>query len=999
MMSSYSGLSRAQLSYEYLHTNSTTHEFLFGALAELVDNARDASATKISIYSVPDKSLRGDYMLCFLDDGEGMDSGEASDIITFGKSTKKTLDSQMIGMYGNGLKSGSMRIGNDFCLFTKKGAEMTCVFLSRTFHEQEKIDEVIVPIPIFDATTKKSIASTAQEKERHEMEMQLIYKYSPFKNEKDFMAQFDKIDGSTGTLVIVYNMKLLDSGEPELDVNSDANDILLSSNKFSEFDADEGLMPERRSFRAYTALLYVDPRMRIFIQGKKVRTKRLANTLYKPRLYKFSSSRFKSRAESETQKAKDASRIADAKAREAESKAKNLETQLEKSGKMTKAQTTELRKLQAAASELRADANFKKNMAERKAKTLKDPKILNFIFGVNLDNRNQDGVFVYNCSRLIKMYQKVGPQADGGVFCSGVVGIVDVPYLVLEPTHNKQDFADAKEYRHLLKALGEHMVQYWKDIGIAQQGVTTFWTNFGYVSSNWKDNPSQDSKFLKKRAMQMNITLQCDMCLKWRMLPFSASNIGKDFPDDWECTDNTDPQHNTCATAEQRLNINEGVLKKEIKSKEDKAKDLEEEIKKKQQELEKMANKQTVHSSRQAKKMEEEKQREKERQEEEQQRELERREKEKERERIRLKNEREKERMRIEKEKEKARMAKEREKQAREREREKARMEKERERQRLERERKKKAAQKSKSAKVTSSSTRGRGGAATKRKMDESSSEEESESSEEEEEEVKPSPAKRKPTPKPVPVKKKEVSEDEMDEDKDVSMETTDITDTMSEDEESEVGTKVEAKVNNKWHTGTVIRVNKKDNKWKVKFDSYPKDKYDKWYPVLGGDIKSLRTDKKKDTKPPGGASPSQDTAPKPSSSTTDSASGQLVEELAHGYRTCLRYFLPPQWVMDKDAVATLTVQELANFNLDDFFDHYEKGLRKLVNSFQSEASAKQTEADTAKSKLSNVRKLIAKLLKSINEEFDIDPNQDNDSVDELLATCVKQVEEQNTQS
>lgn len=26
----------------------------------------------------------------------------------------------------------------------------------------------------------------------------------------------------------------------------------------------------------------------------------------------------------------------------------------------------------------------------------------------------------------------------------GVMGIVNVPYLVLEPTHNKQDFADGK---------------------------------------------------------------------------------------------------------------------------------------------------------------------------------------------------------------------------------------------------------------------------------------------------------------------------------------------------------------------------------------------------------------------------------------------------------------------------------------------------------------------------------------------------------------------------
>lgn len=41
-----------------------------------------------------------------------------------------------------------------------------------------------------------------------------------------------------------------------------------------------------------------------------------------------------------------------------------------------------------------------------------------------------------------------------------------MPYLVLEPTHNKQDFADAKEYRHLLRAMGDHLAQYWKDIAI-----------------------------------------------------------------------------------------------------------------------------------------------------------------------------------------------------------------------------------------------------------------------------------------------------------------------------------------------------------------------------------------------------------------------------------------------------------------------------------------------------------------------------------------------------
>ncbi|GCB80376.1 hypothetical protein scyTo_0016178 [Scyliorhinus torazame] len=40
MAEKYHELSKAHLACDYLHANSTTHEFLFGALAELVDNAR-----------------------------------------------------------------------------------------------------------------------------------------------------------------------------------------------------------------------------------------------------------------------------------------------------------------------------------------------------------------------------------------------------------------------------------------------------------------------------------------------------------------------------------------------------------------------------------------------------------------------------------------------------------------------------------------------------------------------------------------------------------------------------------------------------------------------------------------------------------------------------------------------------------------------------------------------------------------------------------------------
>ena len=70
--------------------------------------------------------------------------------------------------------------------------------------------------------------------------MSLILKYSPFKSEAAFFREFDKIDGKSGTLVIVYNMKLLDSGEPELDIKTDPHDILLSNPDSGDFDSDEG---------------------------------------------------------------------------------------------------------------------------------------------------------------------------------------------------------------------------------------------------------------------------------------------------------------------------------------------------------------------------------------------------------------------------------------------------------------------------------------------------------------------------------------------------------------------------------------------------------------------------------------------------------------------------------------------------------------------------------------------------------------------------------------
>nr|XP_032660347.1 MORC family CW-type zinc finger protein 1 [Chelonoidis abingdonii] len=313
----YRALRRAELRLEYLHANSTTHDFLFGAIAELIDNARDAGATRLDIFTVGNDKLRGGFMLCFLDDGCGMTPKEATDLIYFGRSSKRTSLSRMIGRYGNGLKSGSMRIGKDFILFTKKEDTMTCVLFSQTFCETEGLNEMIVPIASWSSSTRKPVIDDL---EKFTVQMSIIFKYSPFTSETELLQQFDTIYGRSGTFIVVYNVKLMLSGEPELDIRTDSVDIQIA-----------GLLdnlPERWSLRAYTAILYFDPHMRIFIQAEKVETKHLPYCFYRPRMYPYITSSFKGTAMKEIKKAEVDMKIAEQAVEEAKCQLKHLEESL-----------------------------------------------------------------------------------------------------------------------------------------------------------------------------------------------------------------------------------------------------------------------------------------------------------------------------------------------------------------------------------------------------------------------------------------------------------------------------------------------------------------------------------------------------------------------------------------------------------------------------------------------------------------------------------------------
>lgn len=56
-----------------------------------------------------------------------------------------------VGHYGNGFKSGSMRLGKDAIVLTKTGNTRSVGFLSQTYLEAIKAETILVPMVTWDS--------------------------------------------------------------------------------------------------------------------------------------------------------------------------------------------------------------------------------------------------------------------------------------------------------------------------------------------------------------------------------------------------------------------------------------------------------------------------------------------------------------------------------------------------------------------------------------------------------------------------------------------------------------------------------------------------------------------------------------------------------------------------------------------------------------------------------------------------------------------------------
>ncbi|KAM9020896.1 MORC family CW-type zinc finger protein 3 isoform 2-T2 [Ara ararauna] len=186
-----------------------------------------------------------------------------------------------VGLYGNGFKSGSMRLGKDAIVFTKNGETMSVGLLSQTFLEVTKAEHVMVPIVTFN--NHRQISDPAESKNS----LKAILTHSLFSTEEKLLAELDAIIGKKGTRIIIWNLRRDKNEKTEFDFDKDKYDIRIPEDLdetgkrgYKKQERLDQIVPESDySLRAYCSILYLKPTMQIILRGQKVKTQLVSKSL------------------------------------------------------------------------------------------------------------------------------------------------------------------------------------------------------------------------------------------------------------------------------------------------------------------------------------------------------------------------------------------------------------------------------------------------------------------------------------------------------------------------------------------------------------------------------------------------------------------------------------------------------------------------------------------------------------------------------------------------
>ncbi|KAH6781163.1 hypothetical protein C2S52_012400 [Perilla frutescens var. hirtella] len=276
----------------YLKTLGQAHSsWIFGAIAELVDNARDAKATKleIAINMVYSKMASKDIpMLSVIDDGYGMSHADILRMISFGHGQPETDDPNHIGRYGIGFKTGAMRLGKDALVLTQTTNTRSIAFLSQSLNEGK--DNLEIPIVSYRRFGQNMEVDTkVQNEDAAKFYLKIIKKYSPF--DKYLIGEKIGIFGAngTGTQIYIWN---LDEWGPAYCLQWEAGiaggssfhqgGIFIRSRRIRSRPGQISCaVPLDYCLKSYLEVIFLDPRMKIYVQGALIKSRPLAKSLNK----------------------------------------------------------------------------------------------------------------------------------------------------------------------------------------------------------------------------------------------------------------------------------------------------------------------------------------------------------------------------------------------------------------------------------------------------------------------------------------------------------------------------------------------------------------------------------------------------------------------------------------------------------------------------------------------------------------------------------------------
>ena len=390
-----------------------------GALAELLDNSQDreCGSTKVEVdaYVLNPSRDKDGYCITVQDDGVGMDRARLNNMLSFGFSDKEHLSGN-VGRFGIGFKSGSMRLADDALILTKREGMAHCALLSQTFLDAIGADDILIPMFSWKMEDGgRYVASEPTDATEWSSNMAIIENYCFTKSEKELLQEMDKIQGSHGTRVVLFNLRKRDSDstgegvrEHEFDF-SVANDIRMLGD--TENSKNRGLsskntsrrpvfqqhrdgqqatldVPEDYSLRAYMEVLYLRPRCEFYLRGEKIQPRCPISRLTKE-YYVF---------------------------------------------------------------------------PEYKPKGL--------AYGITVhcgyieENSKLCGFHIYNKNRLIRLYQRFASQLQANCMMKDMLGVIEADCL--EPTHNKQAFKESDMAYHRMK---KHVTQCMNDYYFGVQNL------------------------------------------------------------------------------------------------------------------------------------------------------------------------------------------------------------------------------------------------------------------------------------------------------------------------------------------------------------------------------------------------------------------------------------------------------------------------------------------------------------------------------------------------